>query len=186
MTNNGGYNTSQVYQNLKDVNKLLQLITKNSEENTKSDIIELLEAMKYYNSAERKTEYFVGPYSYNVSQLTNLGALSDMYVEFGQGLISEEVWKQNLSKNGLTQSTFDNLMKEDALNKFENNQLEKKEVVVKEKKSDEKKLDSFDHPNLKPMVEQFIASKLTKAGVRIDIPGIYAHMLPDLSNELKD
>jgi hypothetical protein len=43
----------------------------------------------------------------------------------------------------------------------------------------------FDHPNLSNIVQQFIASKLTKTGIRSDIPGAYLHMLPNYGNDLK-
>ena len=35
------------------------------------------------------------------------------------------------------------------------------------------------------MVEQFIASKLTKAGIRTNVSGIYSHMLPDINGDLQ-
>ncbi len=44
---------------------------------------------------------------------------------------------------------------------------------------------SFDHPNLVNIVQQFVSSKLSKAGIRTEIPGAYVHMLPNYGQDLK-
>jgi hypothetical protein len=43
----------------------------------------------------------------------------------------------------------------------------------------------FDDPNLVNLVQQFIATKFTKDGVRAEASGAYVHMLPDFDNTLK-
>lgn len=44
---------------------------------------------------------------------------------------------------------------------------------------------SFDHPNLVNIVQQFVASKLTKKGIRSEISGAYLHMMPNYGSDLK-
>ena len=43
----------------------------------------------------------------------------------------------------------------------------------------------FDDPNLVNLVQQFVATKLTKDGLRAESAGAYLHMLPDFDNTLK-
>ena len=74
------------------------------------------------------------------------------------------------------------LVNENAVEKYKNNEYE---ILRQRTGQNKRKLESLDHPNLKPMVEQFISSRLTKSGVRTEISGMYAHMLPDMSNNLK-
>jgi hypothetical protein len=41
----------------------------------------------------------------------------------------------------------------------------------------------FDEPSLRLVYEQFIASKLTKKGIRIQMPGMFAHQAPDMDGK---
>lgn len=43
----------------------------------------------------------------------------------------------------------------------------------------------FDDPNLKRIIEQHIASKFEKKGLKTEIAGNYLHMIPDFGNKLK-
>jgi len=180
------YYKSAVVNRLKYVNSLLENLTANSEENTKSEIIEILTEMQKINDKQRLTTYKIGPYVYNKQQISNLGALSDLYENvYIKQTQTEDVWEERLKQNELTLAQFDNLMANDIITKSENDQLSEYEQETVLSKKAKEPLESFDHPNLKPMVEQFIASRLTKTGVRTEIAGMYAHMMPDMSNKLK-
>ena len=43
----------------------------------------------------------------------------------------------------------------------------------------------YDDPNLVNLVQQFIATKLTKDGIRTEVAGAYNHMIPNYGNDLK-
>jgi len=47
-----------------------------------------------------------------------------------------------------------------------------------------RKITSFDNPSLSKIYEQYVSSKLSKSGIRIEMAGNFLHQLPDIDNEL--
>ena len=60
-------------------------------------------------------------------------------------------------------------------------------IAVREhnKNNPDNKIKSFDHPSLRLIYEQHIASSLGKAGIKIDLPGNFLHQIPDLESSLE-
>ena len=61
------------------------------------------------------------------------------------------------------------------------------EAIKKHNKTAKKEdqINTFDHPSLKAVYEQFVASRLAKRGTKIDMPGNFMHQLPDISGKGK-
>ena len=175
---------NNLYNRLNKVNLLLDQLTKNSEENTKSELIDLLTEIKKFNSAEYKQVYNIGNYTYTINQLENLATLMTMQEKVGTALTNEE-FIERLEKNDLTEAKYKNLIDNNALEDFNNKKLQPETTEMRVKNRAKNPIESFDNPNLKNIVEQFISSRLTKAGVRVQIAGIYAHMIPNYGNDLK-
>ena len=47
-------------------------------------------------------------------------------------------------------------------------------------------INSFDHPSLKPIYEQFVSSRLAKKGIRLELAGNFMHQLPDMHNNSEE
>jgi len=50
---------------------------------------------------------------------------------------------------------------------------------------DRNTISAVDHPNLNNILQSFIASRLTKAGIRAKVPGEGLHMIPDMDSDLQ-
>ena len=48
----------------------------------------------------------------------------------------------------------------------------------------ENKIESFDHPSLRLIYEQFVSSRLSKKGVKIEMSGNFLHQLPDMDSKI--
>lgn len=55
------------------------------------------------------------------------------------------------------------------------------EAVVKyNKQNPDNKINALDHDSVRPIFEQFVASRLTSKGIRVEIAGNFLHQLPDM------
>ena len=176
---------NQTFSKLEKVNRLLNELTKDSEENTKSEIIEILSEMKRLNSGTFETTYRIGNYNYSQSQVANLGSINESANKFADNLITKQEWQDILNKHEMSEEMFNEAMTNNVINRYKGKDLGEFATTIKTSKQVSVLLDSFDHPNLKPMVEQFISSRLTKQGIRTNMSGMYAHMLPDFTDKLK-
>lgn len=70
-------------------------------------------------------------------------------------------------------------------NSVEKNSKEWYELDNRINKQKEKIASSMDHPMMKRIMEQTIASKMHKDGVRLEVPGQYLHNIPDYGENLK-
>jgi hypothetical protein len=52
------------------------------------------------------------------------------------------------------------------------------------KENKENPIKVYDHPSLINVTQQFISSKLSKNGIRLEIPGAYVQMIPNFGNDL--
>ena len=176
---------NQTFSKLNNINRLLNELTKDSEENTKSEIIEILSEMKRLNSGTFETTYRIGNYNYSQSQVANLGSINESAKKYADNLITKQEWQDILNKHEMSEEMFNEAMTNNVINRYKGKDLGEFATTIKKSKKVSVLLDSFDHPNLKPMVEQFISSRLTKQGIRTNMSGMYAHMLPDFTDKLK-
>lgn len=176
---------NQTFSKLNNINRLLIELTKDSEENTKSEIIEILSEMKRLNSGTFETTYRIGNYNYSQSQVANLGSINESAKKFADNLITKQEWQDILNKHEMSEEMFNEAMTNNVINRYKGKDLGEFATTIKTSQEVSNLLDSFDHPNLKPMVEQFISSRLTKQGIRTNMSGMYAHMLPDFTDKLK-
>ncbi len=179
------YAKSNIVKSLYNVNRLLQELTANSEESTKSELIELLEKIKKYNSAEYETVYQVGSFSYNDKQLAAFSGLKAIKDNVGKTESTNSLFLSELKKYDLNETMFNNAIENNVIEDFENKNLKEAKNPRIIKPANPNPIIAFDHPNLRRVVQQFISSKLTKAGVRTNVSGIYSHMIPDISGNLK-
>ena len=179
------YAKSNIVKSLYNVNRLLQELTANSEESTKSELIELLEKIKKYNSAEYETVYQVGSFSYNDKQIAAFSGLKAIKDNVGKTQSTNSLFLSELKKYDLNETMFNNAIENNVIEDFENKNLKEAKNPRIIKPANPNPIIAFDHPNLRRVVQQFISSKLTKAGVRTNVSGIYSHMIPDISGNLK-
>ena len=182
---NDSLKENQTFDKLDKINRLLNELTKDSEENTKSEIIEILSEMKRLNSGTFETTYRIGNYNYSQSQVANLGSINASAKKYADNLITKQEWQDILNKHEMSQEMFNEAMTNNVINRYKGKDLGEFATTIKTSQQVSNLLDSFDHPNLKPMVEQFISSRLTKQGIRTNMSGMYAHMLPDFTDKLK-
>jgi hypothetical protein len=56
------------------------------------------------------------------------------------------------------------------------------DIIKYNKENPNNKIIALDHPSIRGIAEQFIASKLSKKGIKINLPGNFLHQLPDVEN----
>lgn len=63
------------------------------------------------------------------------------------------------------------------------------EAIKEHNATSDNKINSFDHPSLKAVYEQFISSRLSNKGIKVEMAGNFMHQLPDMGGKgrkLKD